>query len=617
MGIVDLQGAVRYCTRCRAVYHSDFARCPNDGGELALSDDDPLVGARVAHYVVEAFIGGGAMGRVYRCHHSHLQHKQFALKVLRGDLAATMSMRLRFTQEAEAASRLVHPNLVSVLDFGRTEHGLLFIAMELVEGDTLTQLVGGKPMPISRVLQLARQLCVGLSHAHDHHLVHRDFKPDNILIVRDGDGLVPKIVDFGLAISADPDAAARFTTAGLAVGTPVYAAPEQMRDHPDVDHRADLFSLGVTMFEMLAGKVPFQASILETLHLNAASERPSIAERAPGVVVPPRLERLVQRLMSPEPSDRPASARAVFDELRIIELELMSPSAPITPPPAVDTTRRSSPLRRGITSAVIAAAFAGGAAMLVNLVRSPREPSSSPGTPTTLAMVTKPVASDVPAKRAQPVPVMDVPNNPAPDIVAKPVVANLPAPKISTKARAPKSVKISATPVVKRDVADSSKTRDDVQADPDPVTASPPGVPKEAQPDAPASPTRPATGSADAAPKPAPRLVTRAKLSMADLSVRGSLTPATIRRAVERVMPTVTACYGPAATRAGRSPSVDVHTRFEIDESQRAHGIQTASALPGLAECVDHALGSVRTEAPPDVGTEDVTFVFQFAPEGT
>jgi len=585
------------------------------------------------------------MGRVYRCHHSHLHHKQFALKVLRGDLAATISMRLRFTQEAEAASRLVHPNLVSVLDFGRTDVGLLFIVMELVEGESLTQLVGGKPMPTSRVIQLVRQLCLGLTHAHDHHFVHRDFKPDNILVVRDGEVEVPRIVDFGLAISADPDAAARFTTAGLAVGTPVYAAPEQMRDHPDVDHRADLFALGVTMFEMLAGKVPFEASVFETLHLNAASERPSIAARAPGVAAPARLEKLVHRLMSPDPSERPASARAVFDELGIIELELTSASAPITPPFVDETARverRASPLRRGIASAVVAAAFAGGAALLVNVVRSPRETSSSP-TPTELAMVTKPVpsppvavtASDARASAVthEPVVVVDLANGSADTWRQGHVVTN--APDVSKSSGKPRAAKFVSKSIVKRSVAvdasnsskppppDTSDVANTGPADADASTRST-STQSDASKDTPADTqhsidaTRPATGSADVPlPKPAPKVVTRARLSMADLSVRGSLTTAVVRRAVERVMPVVSACYGPAVTRAGRSPAVDVRTRFEIDESQRAQTIRTASVLPGLAECVDRALGGVRTEAPPDVGTEDVTFVFQFAPEGT
>src|SRR5262249_49919782 len=157
---------------------------------------------------------------------------------------------------------LSHPNIVSVLDFGRTEDGLLYLAMDFVEGASLASLITGPMQPL-RVVRLARALGQGLAHAHEHGFVHRDFKPDNIIVVREGDVEVPRIVDFGLAIRADPDGdSARITTAGAAVGTPVYAAPEQLGSDVDVDHRADLFALGVTVFELLAGRVPFDGNIL-------------------------------------------------------------------------------------------------------------------------------------------------------------------------------------------------------------------------------------------------------------------------------------------------------------------------------------------------------------------
>src|SRR5262245_51157190 len=323
VGLPEPEAGVRFCTHCRAVYYADFARCPNDGAAIELRDTDPLVGTIIAHYAIDEYIGGGAMGRVYRCHHLKLQRKQFALKILRGDLAATMAMRLRFTQEAEAASRLVHPNVVSVIDFGRTEEGLLYIAMDFVEGPSLANLIAGGPMVPLRAVRLARELCFGLAHAHALGFVHRDFKPDNIIVVNEEDLERPRIVDFGLAIHADPENdTARLTLAGAAVGTPVYAAPEQMSNDEVVDHRADLFALGVTMFEMLAGRIPFEAGMLETLHLNATAARPTIASRAPGVVVPASLEELVRRLMEPVAADRPATTRDVIDALDAIELEI-------------------------------------------------------------------------------------------------------------------------------------------------------------------------------------------------------------------------------------------------------------------------------------------------------
>jgi len=218
-------------------------------------------------------------------------------------------------------------------------------------------------MAPARVLRIGKQLCLGLAHAHDHHLVHRDFKPDNIIVVDEGEGEVPKIVDFGLAISSDPDAdAARLTNTGVTVGTPIYAAPEQMRG-AEVDYRTDLFALGVTLFEMLSGTVPFDGSIVETIHFNAVSARPTIADRAPGVAVPARLERLVQRMIAAEPDERPSSARAVYDELCVVELELTHRAAASITPVPIDSIGATRPRRRsrlGWIAALVMVAGAGG-----------------------------------------------------------------------------------------------------------------------------------------------------------------------------------------------------------------------------------------------------------------
>ena len=584
-------GGVRYCTICRAVYVSDFVRCPNDGGRLDVTDDDPLVGTAVSHYHVDAFIGGGAMGRVYRAHHTLLHHKQVALKVLRGDLAATMAMRLRFTQEAESASRLVHPNVVSVSDFGRTDTGLLFIAMDFIEGRNLADIIVTEgPLTVTRTLALAQQLCSGLGHAHDQGFVHRDFKPDNIIIVHEdasratpipGVRVLPggeraRIVDFGLAIHADPDAAAaRLTTAGAAVGTPVYAAPEQMQSIDAVDARADLFALGVTMFEMLAGDVPFDAGLMETLHLNATAERPSIASRARDPVnVPVRLERLVHRLMARVPDDRPASTAEVFEELVAIELELARGVAVVAMPVAPVKRTRWLPL------AIASVAIAGGALAYEawpgeRAVSAPVVVAPSPETPPVPQVE---VAAETPPPPAPP-----------PAHVAHPAhhahkrVAEVHEAPVAEVIEPPQPVPVDASVVV---VAPPPP------APPPPLPAPPPVAPK--------------------------KIATSASLAVESLSVRGALTTAQIRRALDRVTPQVRACYGPAATAAGSSPSISITTRFEIDESQRAHAIELADpGLAGLKACVQRVLANVRAEQAPDVGTVDVAFVLRFTPEGT
>ncbi|HTE52114.1 MAG TPA: protein kinase [Kofleriaceae bacterium] len=310
---------MRCCGTCRAIYRSGFHRCPTDGTELSPFDADPVIGTIISGlYEVEACVGEGAMGRVYRAHHLRLQRRRVALKILLGDFTINVAMRMRFTQEAQAASMLSHPNVVPVLDFGRDEHGLLYLAMEYVEGRSLARIIAEEaPLAPDRVIHLARQLCLGLAHAHQRGLIHRDFKPDNVLVVDGPSGEVPRIADFGLAIFSDGEEhGARLTSAGTVVGTPLYTAPEQALDRV-VDQRADLFGLGVSMYEMLAGVPPFDegTSAIAVLHANLSAPRQPIAERAPGVVVDPALERIVHSLLSADREQRYPSANAVIEAL--------------------------------------------------------------------------------------------------------------------------------------------------------------------------------------------------------------------------------------------------------------------------------------------------------------
>src|SRR3954470_536763 len=195
--------AVWCCSSCGAIYHRDFPRCPADGAEVVMAARDPLLETTVGNYMIERLVGEGGMGRVYLAHHANLPNKHYAFKVLLGDHAASTAMRTRFTREAERASQLDHPNVVKVVDFGQTQHGLLYIVMDYVDGPSLVTLIGELPMAPSRVVQLAREICKGLQYAHDAGIVHRDLKPENILVAGTPGGPVPKLVDFGLALSID------------------------------------------------------------------------------------------------------------------------------------------------------------------------------------------------------------------------------------------------------------------------------------------------------------------------------------------------------------------------------------------------------------------------------
>src|SRR5690606_13735218 len=221
------------CPACMAVLRTAYACCPLDGAPLKPGVDEPhLCATNADRYDLEELIGEDALRLGSHPRHVLLP-RSFANKVLFGDLAADPIMRLPFAQEAAAASQLAHPNVVSVVDFGKSERGLLHLVMDFVEGEQLSELIAREaPLSPQRVAELGRALATGLAHAHGHGLVHRDFKPDNVVLEpRDDVGLVPRILDFGLAISArgGDEFAGRLTQDGIVVGTPIYISPEQAR----------------------------------------------------------------------------------------------------------------------------------------------------------------------------------------------------------------------------------------------------------------------------------------------------------------------------------------------------------------------------------------------------
>ncbi len=305
------QGAIlAACPTCKAVFRGGFQRCPNDGSRLAPGADDPLVGTVLAErYQIDQVIGDGGIGRVYRARHVRMS-RAFAIKVPFGELGYDRKARARFANEAEAASRLSHPNVIGVVDVGETREGLFYMAMDLAEGPSLATLLDDGPLPAPRVLAILVQLADGLAHAHDRGLVHRDLKPDNVILTAGPDGGEQvRIVDFGLAI-VDADATRdRLTTEGVVLGTPHYMAPEQATDEA-LDLRTDLFALGLIVYELLAGVHPFDGAPIDVARQNLSRELPPIRERA-GVEVEPVLEALIRWLTQKAPADRPASTGLV------------------------------------------------------------------------------------------------------------------------------------------------------------------------------------------------------------------------------------------------------------------------------------------------------------------
>ena len=354
------------------MFRTGFARCPIDGEPLQALVADPLEGSTFAdRYVIEELVGEGAMGRVYRARHQRVS-RQFAIKVLFGDHATDPKMRERFAREAEAASRLQHPNVISVVDFGEHD-SLLYLVMDFVEGRELEEVICQQgPLPTERVENLLRGLCAGLEHAHSEGLVHRDFKGTNVLLTTMNAVETPRIVDFGLAVMSEMMEADRITTQGIVFGTPAYMSPEQATGQ-EIDHLTDLFALGVVLYEMLAGVGPFEGSPIAIARQNITSLPPPIRERVPGLEVDPVLESVARKLMAKKPADRYQSGAEVIAALdaarRSEPARSLSPAAPRGDDGAGDAIDKvpatGRPIAGYLLAALIALIIVGGAGTML------------------------------------------------------------------------------------------------------------------------------------------------------------------------------------------------------------------------------------------------------------
>ncbi|HTL36584.1 MAG TPA: serine/threonine-protein kinase [Kofleriaceae bacterium] len=270
-----------------------------------------------SRYRIEQHLGSGAMGSVFRARHVRLP-RAFAVKLLHPRLLSDTKLRKRFVREAELAGRLSHRNVVAVLDFGEVQDAV-YLVMELAIGSPLSLALAHTPFDSQRMIHFARQLCDGLDHAHHHGLVHRDLKPDNVIVESTSEGDVARIIDFGIALLRESTDAPgeRLTTGGLVLGTPHYMAPE-VATSKAFDHRADLFALGVICYEMLTGRLPFDGDGVDVAHANVNQDVPPMRFRAPGIDVLPALEAFTRKLLARDPANRfvsAAAARRCLDDI--------------------------------------------------------------------------------------------------------------------------------------------------------------------------------------------------------------------------------------------------------------------------------------------------------------
>ncbi len=308
-------------------------------------------------------LGEGAFGVVYEAQSIADPSLRAAIKVLHPHVALLGQARLRFLTEMRAVSELRHPNIVKYLD-GSADTDDCFLAMEYIEGKTLRACIAEGALPVSEVRELGLQIASALSAAHQNGYVHRDLKPDNVIIHNDRDQSVAKVVDFGVArlVGDVPFGGAPLTTTGTLIGTPQYMAPEQWMTLKDQDQRCDTYALGLILYECLSGRLPFSATTLyewQQAHLNAAVDVDDLP-------APPKLRALIKRMLAKSRDDRPSTMMEVESELRAVELEAPPQQQSSRPSPSPQPRPESwappeQPLRSRRRRAPVVIAMAGAA----------------------------------------------------------------------------------------------------------------------------------------------------------------------------------------------------------------------------------------------------------------
>ncbi|HEU5072766.1 MAG TPA: serine/threonine-protein kinase [Polyangiaceae bacterium] len=292
----------KQCPSCLGRFPVSFKVCPHDASELgdAPELEDEVVGQILGGtYEIVRVIGEGGMGRVYEAKHTRLPNKRFALKLLHPELARQAEVMARFQREAEAASVLTHPNVVSVLDVDRAADGTPYIVAELLEGEQLGEHLDrmGRLAP-GRAVAIVRQICRALQVAHERGIVHRDMKPENVFLA--GEERQVKVLDFGISKVGDENSS--LTRTGMVMGTPDYMPPEQAKGQR-VDRRADIYAVGAILYRALTGRKPFDESD-QMATLTAVLVQEPTRPRTLNAAIPPGLEVVVQRAMAKEPGER-------------------------------------------------------------------------------------------------------------------------------------------------------------------------------------------------------------------------------------------------------------------------------------------------------------------------
>lgn len=307
------------CTACKKEFFAGAGSCPNCGAtDFVEVKRDAFIGKVLAgRYQVESLLGTGGMGVVYKAWQENLK-RRVAVKVLRQQFLEDQTSVKRFQQEAIAASRLAHPNIVTLHDFGSTEDGYIYMVMDIINGKSLAQeMRERRTIGVERTIKIATQVCDALEHAHRNGIVHRDLKPGNIMLVESPEGGdYVKLVDFGIAKVLEKDEDQELTQKGDVFGSPLYMSPEQCLGH-DLDGRSDIYSLATVMYECLTGCVPHKGrNAIETIDKQIHQAPASFADVRPDIYIPERLEAVVMKALAKSPAARQQTMKELASELQ-------------------------------------------------------------------------------------------------------------------------------------------------------------------------------------------------------------------------------------------------------------------------------------------------------------
>jgi len=583
------------------------------GVVMSPNDSSALIGRTIAgKFIVEAVIAAGGSGTVYRARQLALE-RTVALKVLRDEVARDRDFIERFKREARAASRLDHPNSVRVLDFGQHEGSLLYLAMEYVEGRTLFEVIQEeRPLPVRRVVDILSQVLAALGVAHDMEVIHRDLKPENIMIIRvrgdDGETTeLAKVCDFGIATlgalattttESTLVLGPRVTSREFLVGTPEYMSPEQARGEP-LDRRSDLYSIGVVLYQMLAGRVPFQGGTplaVAVKHITEAPAPPSVYAS-----VDPRLEAICMKALSKSPRDRYANAREMRAALRAVLAppnEAVAGGTVVTPDPFTPgaaaggflgpitlRVRRRRPLIIG-AAALVLAVFGG--LTIKSVVRSRQGP--------VMVEVTSPfpVTLDPPGPPAPPPPGERTPEAVIAEAEADPAGARRSkSPAAKDKPARPPHARSGGDRRADRGPETQATALDAPPAAPVPAAKLPPAAPHQVVAAA-TTPVAVAASARLAAPAPAGVDISRASVSIVSVTTASGIPGSNIRAALSRIP--ILRCYRDALRARGAAASGTATLRLGVDvagyvtaATLQDSGFDAGGPPPGMKGCIERA----------------------------